>query len=246
MSASRLLFIADLHLSAQTPALLTRFQELLERERGRCAALYILGDLFDAWIGDDDPSPFADEVRKLLRAFSRRSELAFQRGNRDFMVSDRFAEETGAKLLDDEHLLHLKDRRVLLLHGDQLCTDDHDYQAVRSQVRSPAFRQRMMMLDLEERARLAAEFRRRSGETLMTKPSDIMDVNAEAVAAMMEKHGADLMIHGHTHRPAIHDFRLASGHPARRVVLPDWRPQETRLGFLIDDGRQEWIRLPAA
>jgi len=242
---SRLLFISDLHLSPARPRLLERFGELLEAEAGCCDALYILGDLFDAWIGDDDPSPFADEVRGRMRAFSGRSRLFFQRGNRDFLVGERFASETGAVLLEDEHLLRVGGLEVLLLHGDQLCTADTEYQAVRRELRSPGFRERMQRLGIEERRALAAEFRRRSGESQSLKPADITDVSREAVASVARDHGIDLLIHGHTHRPAIHELEVG-GRRVQRVVLPDWRESEPRVGFCLEESGHRWLELPPA
>ena len=240
---SRLLFISDLHLGAHRPALLARFRALLEAEAGRCDGLYILGDLFDAWIGDDDPSPFADEVRGLLRAFGSRTPLFFQRGNRDFMVGEEFASETGVTLLEEEHLLRVEGRRVLLAHGDQLCTDDTEYQAVRRQVRAPEFRERALRLSIAERTALAAEYRRCSGESQSLKPADITDVNRDAVVSMMSLHEADLLVHGHTHRPAVHTLKV-KGKEALRIVLPDWRETEPRIGLCLEGSDHRWLEQP--
>jgi len=239
---ARLLFVSDLHLSPQRPLLLERFAALLEREAGRCGGLYILGDLFDAWIGDDDPSPFASQVRALLARFSAATPAFFLRGNRDFMVGERFADETGLRLLPDEHRLEVGERRLLLMHGDQLCTNDVEYQQVRALVRTPRFREEAMRKGIEERRALAAEYRRRSGESLSLKADDIMDVAPEAVVRALREAGADLLVHGHTHRPAIHRLRL-DGTPAQRVVLPDWREEEPRLGFWLESGKQGWLRM---
>ncbi len=239
-----LLFISDLHLAPGRPVLLERFRTLLTTQAGRVEALYILGDLFDAWIGDDDPDPFATEVKSLLAAFSRTTPLFFQRGNRDFMVGERFAAETGADLLDDEVLVEYQGQRLLLMHGDQLCTDDTEYQQVRARVRSEAFRQQALALPILERRALAAEYRRRSGESLSLKPADITDVNPEAVYQAMDRHQADLLIHGHTHRPAIHSFD-ANGRLRRRAVLPDWRESEPRLGLSLQDDALAWFTPPS-
>ncbi len=237
-----LLFLSDLHLAPRRPALLARFRVLLEEQAGRVEALYILGDLFDAWIGDDDPAPFATEVKRLLKRFSETTPLFFQRGNRDFMVGDRFSTETGARLLEDEAVVEHQGLRLLLMHGDQLCTDDIEYQQVRAQLRSPQFRQQALALSIPERRALAAEYRRRSGESLSLKPADITDVNPDTVRQALESHHADLLIHGHTHRPAIHELEI-NGRTARRVVLPDWREEEPRCGVTLEHSRLEWLTL---
>ncbi len=239
-----LLFLSDLHLSPERPTLLSRFRALLEEQAGRVEALYILGDLFDAWIGDDDPAPFAAEVKGVLKRFGKATPLFFQRGNRDFLVGDRFAAETGARLLEDEALVEHQGLRLLLMHGDQLCTDDIEYQQVRAQLRSPGFRRQALALSIPERRALAAEYRRRSGESLSLKPDDITDVNADAVRRALEIHQADLLIHGHTHRPAIHELETGD-RPARRVVLPDWRENDPRVGATLDAGRVEWVATAA-
>lgn len=237
---SRLLFISDLHLSPRTPSLVKRFHGLLEKEAPAVDALYILGDLFDAWIGDDDPSPFAREIRTALKEFSHRASLFFQRGNRDFMVGGRFADDTGSVILDDEYLLETDGQRMLLMHGDQLCTDDLEYQQVRAMLRTPAFRRQALEKSIGERLAMAEEFRRRSGESLSLKPADITDVNQQAVAAAMRVRGASVLVHGHTHRPAMHDFEL-DGREVRRLVLPDWREEEPRLGIAWDGAAFSWL-----
>ena len=237
-----LLFLSDLHLSPERPALLKRFRALMEEQAKRVEALYILGDLFDAWIGDDDPASFAAEVKGLLKRFSETTPLFFQRGNRDFMVGDRFAAETGARLLEDEALVEHQGLRLLLMHGDQLCIDDTEYQQVRAQLRSPEFRRQALALSIPERRALAAEYRRRSGESLSLKPADITDVNPDAVHRAMARHQADLLIHGHTHRPAIHALEV-DGRPVRRIVLPDWRESSPRLGLSLQQGEPAWFAL---
>ncbi len=236
---SQLLFISDLHLSPCVPGLTQRFHTLLEEIPPEIEALYILGDLFDAWIGDDDPSPFAREIQEALKAFSKRTRLFFQRGNRDFMVGEMFARQTGAVILEDEHLLEDDGQQLLLMHGDQLCTDDLEYQQVRALVRTPGFREQALTKSIEERIALAQEYRRRSGESLSLKPADITDVNQQAVEHSMREHGASVLIHGHTHRPAMHEFEL-DGRRARRIVLPDWREDEPRLGLTWDGTTFSW------
>jgi len=242
----RLLFVSDLHLAPGREVLTARFEALLAREAGRCRRLYILGDLFDAWIGDDDPSPFARRIRDALRRFSEKSGLYLQHGNRDFLIGEGFAAAAGAHLLDETHLLPWSGLRCLLMHGDQLCTDDVDYQQMRPILRSPEFRRQALALPIPKRRALADEYRRRSGEALSLKPEEITDVNTDAVSRAMEAHRADLLIHGHTHRPALHRFRLSDGRTVRRAVLPDWRETSPRLGWVLEETELYWLELPAA
>ncbi len=220
---SHILFISDLHLSPATPELVLQFERFLSGDAVRTAdALYILGDLFDAWIGDDDPSPFAAQIRELLQEAGRHTHLYFQHGNRDFLLGEDFAHAANMKLLPEEHVIQIAGQPVLLLHGDQLCTDDTDYQQARKLFRSPEFRAQAMAMSIPERIEKAAEIRQMSGEAKAVKSSDIMDVNQQAVEASMLKHGVQRLIHGHTHRPQTHTFEL-DGQPAERIVLADWQ-----------------------
>jgi UDP-2,3-diacylglucosamine hydrolase len=216
------LFISDLHLAAGRPQAIELFLRF-SRERARQAeVLYILGDLFDAWIGDDDDSALAVAVRGALRELTAAGvTLFFQGGNRDFLVGTRFAGETAARLLPDFAVVDLYGTPTLLTHGDLLCTDDVDYQQARAMLRSPAFVADFLGKPLPARAALAAEYRRRSGEATSLKADDIMDVNADTVTQTMRGYGVRRLIHGHTHRPAIHSITL-DGEAAERVVLAEW------------------------
>jgi UDP-2,3-diacylglucosamine hydrolase len=216
------LLISDLHLAAARPQAIELFLRFA-RERARQAeVLYILGDLFDAWIGDDDGSALAVAVRGALRELNAAGvTLFFQGGNRDFLVGTRFAGETAVRLLPDFAVVDLYGTSTLLTHGDLLCTDDVDYQQARVMLRSPAFVADFLGKPLPARAALAAEYRRRSGEATSLKAEDIMDVNADAVVQAMRAHGVRRLIHGHTHRPAIHSITL-DGEAAERVVLAEW------------------------
>jgi UDP-2,3-diacylglucosamine hydrolase len=218
------LFISDLHLSPKTPELNQQFRRFLQGPARTAHSLYILGDLFDAWIGDDDPSPFAAEVRQLLAEITAHIPVYFQHGNRDFLLGDAFARETGIRLLPEEHVLETPFSPWVLLHGDQLCTDDREYQQARKICRSEAFKAQAMAMDIPQRMAKAAEIRRLSGEATAAKAENIMDVNQDAVEATMRRHGVRHMIHGHTHRPAQHEFSL-DGQAARRAVLADWQSQ---------------------
>ncbi len=211
------LFVSDLHLSPSRPALTRAFGEFL-RARARCRALYILGDLFDVWVGDDDDAPLAREVTALLRGFSGQGPaLYLMRGNRDFLLGDRFCGAVGATLLPDEAVIELAGEPTLLLHGDTLCTADIRYQQFRRRVHDPAWQAELLARPLPERRAQAAELRRMSREETAAKPEPIMDVTGSAVREALERHGVRQLIHGHTHQPARHE---ADGNV--RWVLGDW------------------------
>ena len=235
---SRSLFISDLHLSPQTPELNAQFRRFLQSAAMEADALYILGDLFDAWIGDDDPSPFARQVKDELAALTRHRPVFIQHGNRDFLLGDSFAKETGITLLPEEFVLQTPAGPVLLTHGDQLCTDDTDYQQARKLLRSPTFRAQALSMSIPERMEKAAEMRRMSGEAQAAKAENITDVNQQAVEEAMRRNQVHWMIHGHTHRPAVHEFTL-DGHPARRVVLADWKKEGSFAMAMDDKGKLE-------
>lgn len=230
----KVLFISDLHLSPKTPEILQQFSCFLEQTAPQAGAVYILGDLFDAWIGDDDPSPFAAHVRDMLQQASRHTRLFFQHGNRDFLVGEAFSRAANLSLLPEEHVIEIAGKPVLLLHGDQLCTDDKDYQQARKLFRSPEFYAQIMALSIPERIRKAVEIRQMSSEATTAKPSNIMDVNQQAVERTMKRHGVQRLLHGHTHRPASHQFRF-DGQPAERIVLSDWRADRSAAALQIDD-----------
>ena len=211
------LFISDLHLSEETPQIEAALGRLLS-EASLPDSLVILGDFFEAWVGDDDDSPLADRLRELLYSTSHRDcEVLIARGNRDFMVGQRFADDVGASLLNDETLLEVAGKPAVLLHGDTLCTDDIEYQQFRSMVHDPAWQDEMMAKGLEERRELARQLRALSIDAASNKPEDIMDVNPEAVEALMTRSQVKLLIHGHTHRPARHVVPQGE-----RIVLGDW------------------------
>ena len=216
------LFISDQHLEdgrAETTALLLRF---LECEAAGADALYILGDLFEYWVGDDAPSACALEVAKALREL-RDAGLPcyFQHGNRDFLVGEDYAALAGFKILPEEFVIELYGERVLLMHGDSLCTDDEVYQQFRAQVRDPQWQKEILQQPVAERVKLARDARDASAEHKGKVGMEIMDVNAGEVIAAFERHGVQRMIHGHTHRPNIHDLAV-NDKPAQRIVLGDW------------------------
>jgi len=239
LSGRPTLFIADLHLSADRPDLVDRFLRFLEGPAREAEALFILGDLFDVWIGDDDARPPAPQVEAALRALADSGVgLSIQHGNRDFLLGEAFARRSGATLLPDPARIELAGAPALLMHGDLLCSDDHQYLAARRHLRDPAVIAAFLQQSIDQRATLAAAYRRQSGEATSLKAEAIMDANPETVPEFMRNHGVRLLIHGHTHRPATHDL-LVDGDAAQRIVLPDWR--ENAGGYLrveADGGRQ--------
>ena len=216
------LFISDLHLDATRPDATRAFRDFLKRRAARAGALYILGDLFEAWVGDDDDDPHAGEIMDALAGLTSGGVPAwFVHGNRDFLIGDDFARRTGVELLPEATVVELGGESVLLMHGDSLCTDDLDYQEFRAMVRDPNWQAQFLALPLAARRALASQARDASRISTGGKPIEIMDVNASAVAEAMRENGVRRMIHGHTHRPYVHDFDLDGG-PATRVVLGDW------------------------
>ena len=217
------LFIADLHLDPSRPHITTLFERYLASDEMRHAdALYILGDLVEAWIGDDDDAELPQRIAVATRAVHDAGvPVYFMVGNRDFLLGRQFADRAGFTLLDDGVVHDIHGRPTLLMHGDVLCTDDTAYQAVRRQVRTSAWKTQILSMPLEARRAFAAKAREDSKAHTGSTMESIMDVNAGAVAETMRKAGVTRLIHGHTHRPAVHRFEL-DGKAAERIVLGDW------------------------
>ena len=225
------LFISDLHLDATRPEATRAFRRFLEDRASQAEALYILGDLFEAWVGDDDDAPLAQEVAEALAQLTAGgTQVFFAHGNRDFLVGEDFARRSGAVLLEEKSVVEFGGERVLLMHGDSLCIDDHDYQEFRAMVRDPAWQSQFLALPLMARRALAAQARDASRLSTSGKPPEIMDVNATAVADAMRSSRVRHLIHGHTHRPAVHELDL-DGAPAKRTVLGDWFHQAWSLEY---------------
>jgi UDP-2,3-diacylglucosamine hydrolase len=223
------LFISDLHLDPERPAITALFLAFLETRAPGAEALYILGDLFEAWIGDDDASPMNRAVaRGLLACADAGTPVFVMHGNRDFLMGQEFALQAGCTLLEDPACIDLYGTPTLLMHGDLLCTDDTAYLAFRDMVRSAQWQTELLSKPLEQRRRIAAELRRQSREQTGGKPEAIMDVNHQAVQDTMRRYRVRRLIHGHTHRPAIHELSVA-GQPAQRIVLGDWYQQGSVL-----------------
>ncbi|WP_405234244.1 UDP-2,3-diacylglucosamine diphosphatase [Lentisalinibacter salinarum] len=234
------LFISDLHLQAARPDITERFFRFLQTEAAEAEALYILGDLFEAWIGDDDPDEHNREVQAAMRRLTDAGVAGyFMRGNRDFLIGDAFAERTGFTLLDDPVVRDFYGTPVLLSHGDAYCTDDVEYQAFRRQSRDPAWQQQVLSMSVEQRRALAGQAREESRAAMVDKAEDIMDVNADAVAAALREAGVTTLVHGHTHRPAVHELDL-DGTPATRIVLGDWYEQGTVLHWTPEGPDYRW------
>ncbi|KZR30439.1 UDP-2,3-diacylglucosamine diphosphatase [Enterobacter genomosp. S] len=219
------LFIADLHLQTEEPAITAGFLRFLRGEAKGADALYILGDLFEAWIGDDDPNPLHREMAAAIHALVDSGvPCYFIHGNRDFLIGQRYARESGMTLLPEEQVLDLYGRKVLIMHGDTLCTDDTGYQAFRAKVHTLWIQKVFLALPLFIRNRIAARMRAGSKAANSSKSMTIMDVNPQAVVNVMEKHRVQWLIHGHTHRPDVHSL-IANGEPAHRVVLGAWHSE---------------------
>ncbi|MGK0600935.1 UDP-2,3-diacylglucosamine diphosphatase [Yokenella regensburgei] len=228
------LFIADLHLQTEEPAITAGFLRFLQGEARKADALYILGDLFEAWIGDDDPNPLHREMAAAIKALVDSGvPCFFIHGNRDFLLGKRFARESGMTLLPEEKVLSLYGRDVLIMHGDTLCTDDAGYQAFRQKVHTPWIQTLFLALPLFIRNRIAARMRAGSKAANSSKSLSIMDVNPQAVVEVMEKHQVQWLIHGHTHRPDVHEL-TANGKPAHRVVLGAWHSEGSMVKVTAD------------
>ncbi len=223
------LIVSDLHLSAARPDKLALFHDFIARARGSARALYILGDLFDVWLGDDDDAaPQAQVLRSLRSLTDAGVALAVSHGNRDFLFGPRFVAATGCTLLGDYATLDLNGERALLMHGDLLCTRDVKYQRFRTVVRNPLVRGIFLAIPLAWRRRIATRTRSGTQASMMHKSSEIMDVEDTTVRQTMLSNDVTLLIHGHTHRRAVHHLDI-EGRPCRRIVLGDWYEQDSVL-----------------
>jgi len=225
--SKRILFISDLHLEESRPDITRTLLQFLNINSGKCAALYILGDLFEVWIGDDEQSPLIDEITSALRGFHvAGSSIYLMHGNRDFLIGDNFAKRCGAELIEDPCILKTEAGHIVLLHGDTLCTDDLEYMQFRAQVRQQIWQQEFLAKPLDDRRAFAQEARQASQKTAGIKNNSIMDVNGQAVLDLFNQFQENMMLHGHTHRPAVHE--LAFSNPingqikGQRIVLGDW------------------------
>lgn len=226
-------FISDLHLDMKRPHIVQAFMQFLGEIRGQADSLYILGDLFEYWIGDDIvDTPAGQLVMPLLNGMRQLSdsgtELYFTHGNRDFLIGEQFADMTDCQLLPEKQVIDLQGVPTLVMHGDTLCTDDLEYQELRKMFYNEDLRKQFLALDIPARQVEAARIREASLQKVKEKSEAIMDVNQAAVESAMREAGVTQLIHGHTHRPAIHEFEL-DGEPAKRIVLGDWYDQVSSL-----------------
>ena len=225
------LFISDLHLDESRPHIVDLFVRLLEGPARDAQALYILGDLFESWVGDDDDAPLPARVAAASRALSDSGvPVHFIHGNRDFLLGPAYAARAGMTLLRDGSVIDLAGERTLLMHGDTLCSDDVEYLKFRAMVRDPRWQEQFLARPLTERRAFAAQARGESRRHTAVARPEIMDVNAGAVVEAMRARGVRRLIHGHTHRPATHRFDL-DGKPAQRIVLGDWYEQDSFLSL---------------
>ena len=218
------LFISDLHLAPERPEITQAFFRFLDTTAKGADALYILGDFFNAWLGDDDDTPEFAEVKTKLAAFSQQTPTFFMHGNRDFLIAQTFAKATGVTLLDEPTVIDINNTPTLLIHGDSLCTQDQEYMAFRQMVRSREWQQMVLANPLDERKALAKQLRDTSQSMNSLKADDIMDVTPEEVVKLMAEHNVTRLIHGHTHRPARHNL-VVNKKAAERIVLGDWEQQ---------------------
>ncbi|WP_413043722.1 UDP-2,3-diacylglucosamine diphosphatase [Pseudomonas sp. YJ42] len=228
-----ILLISDLHLEEERPDITRAFLRFLDTRAPQAEALYILGDFFEVWVGDDGMTPYQHEIAGALKALSQRgTRIYLMHGNRDFMIGKAFSREAGCTLLADPHIAQLGGERVLLMHGDSLCTRDEGYMRLRRWLRNPISLFILHNLSLAKRQRLAQKLRSSSKQETRMKASDIVDVTPDEVVRIMQRHKVRTLIHGHTHRPATHSFQV-DDQTARRIVLGDWDRQGWALQ--IDD-----------
>ncbi len=217
----QVLFLADLHLDLARPEALARFEAFCSQGAAGANAVYILGDLFDVWVGDDDDSELAERAAAALAQLTRRTPTWFMAGNRDFLIGADFVTRSGVRWLGEPTVIDLFGHRTVVCHGDTLCTADHAYQALRRQVRDPVWQAQFLARPLAQRREIAAALREDSGQAMADKDEASMDVTDEGLAELAATHAPAIIIHGHTHRPDHHRHRFAHG-TVERWVLPDW------------------------
>ena len=237
---SKSLFISDLHLDPESPAITRTFLRFLETRAAGCKALYILGDLFEVWVGDDDRNELIDQVATALSALKAQgTDVHIMHGNRDFLIGSDYARRCGATLIPDPSLIDCHGRQVLLMHGDSLCTRDVEYIKFRKMVRADRWREEFLERSLVEQHMVAQQARMQSKEHTSNKASDIMDVTQQEVLNVLQAHQVNYLVHGHTHRPSVHTIRLQEpingSEEAFRIVLGSWDHKGWVLEF-GDDG----------
>ena len=238
-----ILFISDLHLEPDRPDISQAFFSFLEKYATKAQALYILGDFFNVWLGDDHITELSVQVAEKLAALSKSGvTIKLMHGNRDFLIGNNFSHSCGADLIEEPYLLDAFNQQVLLMHGDMLCTRDHDYMSFKALVRDPVWQQEFLHRPINERIDFATEARKQSQTMSSNKASDIMDVTPEAVSDIMQNYNVLTLIHGHTHRPAVHDL-AGSG---KRMVLGDWDDGAWYISWTQEQLSLHKIEKPAA
>ncbi len=226
-------FVADTHLKPDEPRVSQAFLSFLSQSLGNCQALYILGDLFEYWIGDDYESPLSQQVTTALKQLTiQGTTIYFAHGNRDFLIQQDFAKRSGCQLLEEITRIDLYGIPTLILHGDLLCTDDTDYFTLRAQLRSHSWQSSFLAKPIEERLKIAEQYRQQSQSAQKSKEAEIMDVNQDSVQALLDRHNIKRMIHGHTHRPAAHQWEH-TGQFYERIVLGSWHHQAWALEVTV-------------
>lgn len=234
-------FISDLHLQESQPDITRQFLDFLTTCTANANALYILGDLFEVWIGDDENTPFQRSIIQALHSATQHGlPIYFLHGNRDFLIGKTFLRATGCQLLNDEEKINLYGTPVLLMHGDTLCTRDRVYLKARKKSRSRILQTVFLLLPLKTRKKLAANMRAKSALHTQSTPMEIMDVTQEEVLLVMQKYAVQFLIHGHTHRPATHEFTI-NHMQAQRIVLGAWHEGGNALMW-YPSGKKEWVK----
>lgn len=242
----RTLLVSDLHLEDQRPDITRAFFCLLDTFQGNVDRLFILGDFFELWLGDDIVSDTARRVAQRMRSFSNDGcDIFIMHGNRDFLLGNEYASQCGAQLIGEPYPTSLAGEDCVLMHGDSLCIDDTEYQAFRKMVRNPAWQQQFLAKSPQERIAFGRQARNQSQEDQKQKSKDILDVNDDAVRDLFKQENVPLLVHGHTHRPAMHNLQL-EGVPKKRVVLGDWDKQGWYLLATDDSLQLDVFPLPAA
>lgn len=223
---TEIIFVSDIHLNDNDPIVIERFLDFLNEQARKVQMLFILGDLFDVWIGDDDDSILSQKIIQSLASLHRHgTELYFQHGNRDFLIGADFARRSHCMLLGEVHVLHLNDKPTVLMHGDSLCWEDKSYLEFRKKVRHARWQDDVLAHSLKERRIMFAQYRKMSQEQTKLKSQDIIDVSPAAVQKVLTDYNSNLLIHGHTHRPKTHKLSVQN-QPSMRIVLGDWHDNQ--------------------
>ena len=237
--SNEILFISDLHLDQSKPEISQHFLTFIKTRATHARVLYILGDLFESWSGDDDPAEQFNTIFKALQNLAKSTQIYFLHGNRDFLVGQQLAQKIGFKIIPSATVIELSSQKVALLHGDELCTDDVEYQKFRTMVRDHQWQQNFLAKSLNERLAIAAQLRTQSHAAMQHKSIAIMDVNQQTVTDTFERLNVNTIIHGHTHRPAVHLLEQ----DRRRFVLGDWNPQPSYINWSNGELKLKDVRI---